>query len=214
MKIWFNKVNESRRSMVELDGAEIHIGRDPSNNVVLRSPLVSRRHAVVRLLDGELELENVGVNSCLVGEAEVLGGERIRFDTNVKIRIWPYTINFETKKTQAITRSELEAHLRSIVAELELKIHKQLLERLDLYEMETSKIGEMSESILLLENNIEDVCRDLDVFGEKNESLLEEITGLGMRDHLVNQLIMETGDDDIFDLAALTSNEFDVPARP
>jgi hypothetical protein len=36
-------------------------------------PLVSRRHAVVKLLNGELQLENVGLNSCLVGETEVLG---------------------------------------------------------------------------------------------------------------------------------------------
>ncbi len=212
MKIWFNKINESRRQMVELDGAEIRIGRESTNNVVLKSPLVSRSHAVVRRVDGQLELENVGVNSCLVGETEVLGGERIRFDIGVKVRIWPYTLSFETENTASISRSELEAHLRGIVAELELRIHKKLLERLDLYEMETARGGDLTNSILLLENNIEDVCRELEVFGMKNEALLEEITGLGMRDHLVNQLIMETDEDQVFDLAQLTSNEFDVPA--
>jgi len=63
-----------------------------------------------------------------------------------------------------------------------------------------------------LENNIEDVCRELDVFGKDNEALLEEITGITLRDQLVNQLIMEIGAEEYFDLAALTSNEFDVPA--
>jgi pilus assembly protein CpaF len=211
MKIWFNKVNESRRSMVETEDAEIRIGREATNSIVLRSPLVSRNHAVVRRSNGKLELENVGVNSCLVGETEVLGGESIQFDIGVKVRIWPYTLNFETEQATAISRSELEAHLRSIVAGLELRIHKKLLERLDLYELETTH-GTSTESIMLLENNIEDVCRDLDLFGQKNEALLEEITGLGMRDHLINQLILETGADDVFDLAALTSNEFDIPA--
>jgi len=213
MKIWFNKVNESRRSVVEVNGEEIQFGRDESNTVVLRSPLVSRRHAVVRQLSdkGQLELENVGVNSCLVGETEVLGGERIKFEIGVKVRIWPYTISFDTETTTAITKSELEAHLRSIVADLELKIHKKLLERLDLYEMETMR-GEITDSIMLLENNIEDVCRELSVFGPENETLLEEITGLGLRDHLINQLILEQREDEIFDLAALTSNEFDIPA--
>ena len=33
-----------------------------------------------------------------------------------------------------------------------------------------------------------------------------------LRDHLVNQLIMETGTEEYFDLATLTTNEFDVPA--
>ena len=211
MKIWFNKINESRRSMVELTNEVVEIGRDATNHVVLRSPLVSRRHAVVRVLNGELELENVGLNSCLVGETEVLGGERTKFSPGVKVRIWPYTVSFETDTTTAISRSELEVHLRKLVADLELRIHKKLLERIDLYEMESTR-GDNRDSIMLLENNIEDVCRDLNVFGDSNEQLLEEIVGLSLRDHLINQLIMDTGDDQIFDLASLTANEFDIPA--
>ena len=69
------------------------------------------------------------------------------------------------------------------------------------------------QSILLLENNIEDVCRELNVFGPENEPLLEEITGLTLRDHLVNQLIMETGTRRVSSTwPSLTTNEFDVPA--
>ncbi|MFQ5793216.1 MAG: FHA domain-containing protein, partial [Acidobacteriota bacterium] len=211
MKIWYNKISESRRSMVEVDDSEVSIGRDPSNTVVLQSPLVSRRHAVVRLADGQLLLENVGLNSCAVGDEEVLGGHTAVFEPGTKVHIWPYTLTFEAEKAPVVARSELEAHLRSIVADLELKIHRKLLERLDLYEFETAGASD-AESILLLENNIEDVCRDLKVFEPENEALLEEITGLTLRDHLVNQLIMETGTEAYFDLASLTSTEFDVPA--
>jgi len=211
MKIWYNKVSESRRSVVEVDGDEVYIGRDPTNDVILKSPLVSRRHAILRRKNGELSLENVGVNSCLVGDTEVLGGDRVTFGPNVKVRIWPFTLSFQTDATAGISRSELEAHLRSIVADLELRIHKTLLERLDLYDMEATDAND-TETILLLENNIEDVCRELDVFDNQNEAVIEEITGLSFCDHLINQLIMETGEDQVFDLAVLTSNEFDVPA--
>ena len=212
LKVWFNKLNESRRSSVEVDGDEVLFGRDPECDVVLRSPLVSRHHAVVRILDDGLELQNVGVNSCLVGDTEILGGQRVTFSPDTKIRIWPYTISFESEQKVTFSRREIESHLRALVANLELRVHKQLLERLDLYEMESTR-GGSQDSILLLENNIEDVCRELDVFGDDNAELLEEIAGLGLRDHAINQLIMETGvDDQIFDLAALTSNEFDVPA--
>jgi len=211
MKVWFNKVNESRRSLVEVAGTEVSIGRDPGNTVLLQSPLVSRRHAVVRLLDGQLQLENVGLNSCIVGDEEVLGGQAVTFGPGTKVRIWPYTLTFEAEKTVHVSRSELEAHLRSIMADLELRIHRKLLERLDLYEFETHRSSD-TQSILLLENNIEDVCREMKLFAAENETLLDEITGLTLRDHLVNQLIMETGRDEVFDLAALTSNEFDVPA--
>ncbi len=211
MKVWFNKINESHRSMVEVAGPEITLGRDPANAVCLQSPLVSRCHAVVRTANGQLVLENVGLNSCVVGEEEVLGGQTAAFTPGTKVRIWPYTLTFESEKAAVITRSELESHLRGIVAKLELQIHRKLLERLDLYEFETKR-GPDSEGILLLENNIEDVCRELRVFEPENEALLEEVTGLTLRDHLINQIILETGTQEYFDLAALTQNEFDVPA--
>lgn len=212
MKIWFNKVDESRRQSCEFSKPEIRLGRDPSNDVVLKSPLVSRQHAVIRRLDGkQLELENVGANSCLVGEREVLGGDRVTFAPTVKVRIWPFSISFESDATTALTRSELESHIRSLVADLELRIHKKLLEQLDLFELEATR-GARKDSILLLENNIEDICRELKLFAPENEALLEEIAGLALRDHAINQLIMETGDEQIFDLAVLTSNEFDVLA--
>ncbi len=211
MKVWYNKLSESRRSMVDVDGAVVTIGRDPANSVCLQSPLVSRHHAVVRVDKERLLLENVGLNSCVVGNEEVLGGQTAMFEPGTKVRIWPYTLSFEAEKAATVSRAELETHLRSIVAHLELSIHRKLLERLDLYEFEANRAGD-TESILLLENNIEDVCRELDVFGDENEPLLEEITGLVLRDVLVNQLIMETGTEEYFDLAALTSNEFDVPA--
>ena len=47
--------------------------------------------------------------------------------------------------------------------------------------------------------------RDLD-------ALLEEVTGLTLRDHLINQLILEGGRDGVGSLASMTYNEFDIPA--
>ena len=106
----------------------------------------------------------MGLNSCVVGDEEVLGGQTAVFEPGTKVRIWPYTLTFEAEKAATVSRSELEAHLRSIMADLELRIHRKLLERLDLYEFETNR-GSDPQSILLLENNIEDVCRELNVFG-------------------------------------------------
>ena len=74
MKIWFNQLHDSKRTAVEVAGPEVSIGRDAACDVVLASPLVSRRHAVVRANGDRLELENVGLNSLLVGSAEVFGG--------------------------------------------------------------------------------------------------------------------------------------------
>src|SRR5215211_4744920 len=95
MKVWFNPLHESRRSVVEVARPEIVIGRDTTCDVVLASPLVSRKHAIVRVQNGKLELENVGLNSCRVGATEVFGGQRIPFEPGERIRIWPFTLTFE-----------------------------------------------------------------------------------------------------------------------
>ena len=75
MKIWYNKIHDSRRSMVEIESDEISIGRDAGNTLVLKSPLVSKRQAVIERSNGKLKLTNVGINSCMVGDEEVPGGE-------------------------------------------------------------------------------------------------------------------------------------------
>jgi pilus assembly protein CpaF len=211
MKVWFNKMHDSRRSVVEVREGDVRIGRDPQNTIVLQSPLVSKNHAIVRLVAGKLQLENIGLNGCLVGDLEVLGGETVEFSPGERVRIFPFTLTFEAEAATAISRGELEAHLRSIMAELELKIHKKLLERFDLYEIEANQVGDQ-DSILMLENNIEDVCRELGLFGASNNALLEEVTGLTLRDLLINQLIMESGKETQDQLSALTTNEFDIPA--
>ncbi len=211
MKIWFNKVHEAKRVLIESDSDEIRIGRDPSNTIVLQSPLVSKRHAVVTRENGKLKLENVGVNGCLVGEQEVLGGNSVLFKAGETVRIWPFSLTFESDEASAISLSAMEAHLRSIMGDLNQRVHKKLLERLDLYEIENERTSD-ADTIVLLERNIEDVCRELNLFGNENEPLLEEIVGLTLRDLLINQLILEGGGAGLDLLSRLTYNEFDLPA--
>src|SRR5947207_1675857 len=174
MKIWFNKLHESRRSVVELAAQEISIGRDATCDVVLARPLVSRRHAIVRINGERMELENVGLNSCLVGSHEVFGGQIVPLTLGDRLRIWPFTITFEQQSAPTLTRAEVEIHVRSQLADLELEIHKQLLARLDLVEME-SQSQSLRERVLLLENHIEDICRELGLCHERNEGLLAAI---------------------------------------
>ncbi|MFG0296291.1 MAG: ATPase, T2SS/T4P/T4SS family [Maioricimonas sp. JB045] len=210
MKIWYNKVHEGRRSVMETDADRITIGRDGENSLVLNSPLVSKQQAVVTRSNGTLLLENVGINSCMIGDEEVFGGQSRELAPGETVRIWPYTITFEAEQAARISRQEMEAHLRTLMSDLETRVHQKLLERFDLYELESNQLGN-SDSILLLEKHIEDVCRELSLFAEDNDPLLEEIIGLTLRDYVINQLILES-DDERFRSNRLTWNEFDVPA--
>ena len=210
MKVWFNKVNESRRQSIETEDATISVGRDRSNVLTLQSPLVSKRQAVVTRDNGLLKFENVGINSCMVGDTEVMGGETIDFSPGETVRVGPFTLTFESDEAAPISRAEMEAHLRSIMSDLELRVHRKLLARFDLYELESSQLGD-TDSILLLERHIEDVCRELELFGDSNEALLEEVIGLILRDLMINHLILESDQEQLASLAKLTWNEFDVP---
>lgn len=219
MKIWFNRINDSRRSVFEVEDKneegdfvdiDVTIGRDPSNMLILESPLVSRSHARIRRKGEVYEFENVGLNACMVGEADVGVGQTVTFDSAAQIRIWPYSLSLERETVQTVDRSQIDAHVRGELANLEQKIHRQLLERLDLVGLESTRRPER-QSILLLENNIEDSCRELQVFTEENRELLSKIVGLVIRDLLTNQIIMDSGtNSDV--ISPLASNEFDVPA--
>jgi len=211
MKVWYNKIHESRRSLLETEEEVLHVGRDPANTLVLKSPLVAKRQAIIRRSDGKLVLENVGLNSCMVGDRELMGGEWTQFPAGETVRIWPFTLTFEMEEAAPISRTEMESHLRSVMADLELRVHGKLLERFDVYELDASRMGD-DESILMLERNIEDVCREMRVFDEENDALLEEVIGLVLRDLVINQLILDSDHDERGAIAGLTYNEFDVPA--
>ena len=201
---------QDRDEQGELIDVEITIGRDPSNMLVLESPLVSRQHALIRRKDDHFEFENVGLNACVVGDQDVGVGETVRFETGSQLRVWPFTISLEMESVNRVTRTDLDAHVRSEMTNLEQRIHRQLLERLDLVGMENSRRPER-DSILLLENNIEDSCRELDVFSDANSDLLGKIVGMVLRDLLTNQIILEAGQESDV-ISPLSSNEFDVPA--
>ena len=210
MRIWFNKIHDSRRQLLEASGDEITIGRERGNTLILSSPLVAKQQAVVKRVGGVLTLENLGINSCLVGENEVLGGQSHPIQAGDTVRIWPFTITFESGEAAAITRHDLEAHLRGLMSDLELRVHRKLLDRFDLYELETNRLGD-HESIVKLERHIEDVCRELSLFSEQNDPLLEEILALTLKDFVVNQLILSS-DDERFKVASFFTNEFDIPS--
>jgi len=219
MKIWFHRINDSGRTIFEIEDknaagdhidTEITIGRDPSNMLVLASPLVSRNHAVIRRRGKNFEFENVGLNACLIGETDVGVGQTVVFECGTAIRIWPFTLSVEQETASQVSRTDFDEHVRGEMTKLEQRIHRQLLERLDLVGMESSRRPERA-SIMLLENNIEDCCREMNLFSDENRDLLSKIVGLVLRDLLTNQIILDRGSGSGV-ISPLTCNEFDVPA--
>lgn len=210
MRIWFNQLHESQRSLADFPQEEVTIGRDRDNLLVLPSPLIAKQQAILRQSGNTAWIKNLGMNSCLVGDIEILGGREHTFSASEMIRIWPYTLTLESTDKTPLSRQDLESHLRGLLADLELRVHRRLLERFDLHELEAHRIGD-NESLVRLERQIEDVCRELRLFTDTNEPLLEEIVGINLRDYIIQQLILETDSGGATSLSFL-KNEFDVPA--
>lgn len=58
--------------LIPIDGSELCIGRDPSNQVVVEQESVSRRHCAVRMRDGALVLQDAGsTNGTYLNDTEV-----------------------------------------------------------------------------------------------------------------------------------------------
>ena len=170
MKVWFNKINESRRSVVEVTDAEVTIGRDPANAVVPAKPAglaaarrgaAGRRQAAAgergpeqlhrgrrgsaRRADGRLRAGHEGPHLAL--HAHLRGREGRRRSPApswkpISARSWP---SWSCGSTASCSSGSTSTSSRPTAAS-------------------------DPQSILLLENNIEDVCRELGVFGPENEA--------------------------------------------
>ncbi len=89
-----SQVQISGTRTVQFDGTRLTLGRDPSNDVVLTNPNVSRFHAEVIAADGGYELRDLGsrngtrINGQLIGDRAVM-------QTGSEIGIGPFRLIFD-----------------------------------------------------------------------------------------------------------------------
>lgn len=74
----------------------VRIGSDSSNNIVLKNPRVSAKHAVLSRNGVNWELTNYGENELLVGAQHLSPGERAVVTGAAPIRIFPFELSFDT----------------------------------------------------------------------------------------------------------------------
>jgi phage tail-like protein len=80
--------------------ATLTIGRLPENVLVLRDQAVSRRHAEVRLDQGQPMLVDVGSGSgTLIGSVRLLPGQPVPLEQGLDVHIGPYVLTLELQTT-------------------------------------------------------------------------------------------------------------------
>jgi len=124
------------RQEVDLSGDILRIGRDPANDLELPSPFVSREHARLIKHDGEIFIENVGLNGTLV-DGEMVGvGEQVKVAPGQEIHIGEWALYLSAEEVarptdQRVTFRREKTPLAKAM-EVEKEVHAELLRRLNL----------------------------------------------------------------------------------
>jgi len=132
VEIWvYNQYND-QREIVKVSDSNVQIGRDEGNDITLRSPFVSRRHARIIYEGGSFFVESLGLNGVIVANREVPKGARRKIEYGDEIRIGEYSIYMMEPSLKRIKAGEVVISPRRRVVELEQTMHAELLDRLNL----------------------------------------------------------------------------------
>jgi len=181
---------------------QVTIGRHVTNDVRLDEDLVSRRHAVVDLFSDSIRVTDCSSNGTVVGDihlsregAEVPYGTPVRIgDTTVRV------MQAEEEISDVVLRPEPAASSdRRIAAsaprvsqvELRRRIHRALLENLDLASIDPSKLDDPSlrpRVLVALRRIVGEVANDVPAGVDHNGligELADEALGLGPLERLL-----------------------------
>ncbi len=128
------------RLQISLDGQDqVRIGRDDDNELVLPSPFVSRHHVTLRRDNGNYVVENHGLNGTVIAGETVGVGELIGISPGEEFKVGEfslYLLDSEKPQKQTITKRRRDPLVD--VMDLELRVHQELLRRLNLRTIDTS----------------------------------------------------------------------------
>ncbi|HWM87272.1 MAG TPA: ATPase, T2SS/T4P/T4SS family [Kofleriaceae bacterium] len=187
---------EGGSSEVEFDpGAGATIGRDELCTVPLESPLVSRRHATVRMQGEQILLTDSSANGTLVGD-QLIRNATCPVPVGTPVRVGPFLLRFEpTESGEAPARN---ASTRDVSSAVRREIHKRLLEHLDLAKLERSRMNPhmMRAKVRIALQAITPEVIHLLPAGVDVDALIEELTheavGLGpLEDLLADEKVTE-----------------------
>jgi pilus assembly protein CpaF len=122
------------------------LGRDPDSDVQLASPKVSRRHAMIQMQGGRVHLTDCSANGTVVGE-RIVQGATVALEEATIVRIGPYAVDFRLVAVPAATPPPATAPAWTgdqelVPIEVRRRIHRVLLDELDLGEVKSRRLDE------------------------------------------------------------------------
>ena len=190
MKIIYNNVVDSNRYIAEVVGDRVRIGRNPSNDIVLNSPYVPEEAMVLyRRRDG-WELISSGMESLVVGDRELHGGERLLITSDQQIKLFPFVLTLDLPGQHRHSVEMKRRLLDEEVMQWIQRIHVQLLKRIDIRANDSSEVSE--KYLLGLERNLEEVAQMLGFRAGRNSKIVGHIAGHCIRSALLSKVLQQT----------------------
>ncbi len=185
MRISYSLVGDSNPTYFNTIATIVRIGSDPqANDIVLSNPYVSPTHAVLARNDNHWELTPLGDNDILVSGQSVRMGERTILSRTESIQIFPFTLQLEDIETVGGGTGRMLDRISHMV----LKIHCDLLARLDVSDTDASR-RQSDEFLLQLERDIDELSRLYGLFDPENADLLVFAASLRTQSHLLSRII-------------------------
>ena len=157
MDIWiYNQYNDQRDS-IHVASERITIGRDDSCDITLKSPFVSRNHAVIFADHGSYFLECTGVSGLTVANKEIASHQKLKIQFGDEIRIGEFSIYMMQEASKRVeTEKKIETPRKRVIS-LEQQIHTDLLDRLNL--RVTGQKGADTKMVSLIKRHLADLIQ-------------------------------------------------------
>jgi len=191
MRVLYNNFVDNTRYVVDVKGDRIRIGRSSDNEVVLNSPFVAPRAAVLSRAPGggSWELAVLGLNSVQVGEGEVFGGGRARVEGGQTFRIFPFTITLERDEKAGPDAPARRSRLDEEASQLLGRVHLELLGRMNLRLEESTPGLDDDAALLAVERNIEEIARAQGLLDRRSAELCDHCAGSAVRSAILESLV-------------------------
>jgi len=132
MEIWVQNKLADQREVLKVGDESVSIGREEGNDVCLRSPFVSRRHARIFFEGGSFFIESLGLNGVVVANKDVPKGRRRKIEYGDEVRIGEFSLYMMEPSIRRVSRKKAVRSPRKRIIDLEQRMHAELLARLNL----------------------------------------------------------------------------------
>ena len=158
LEVWIYNHYNDQREIVRTKEDSAAIGRDDGNDVVLRSPFVSRRHARIFKETGSYFIEALSLNETTVVNKILPHRQKRKIEYGDEIRVGEFSLYMMEAKdaSRRMHGAKRVVSARKRVIEMEQKMHGELLERLNL--RVTGQLGAAdAQHVTLIKRHLSDI---------------------------------------------------------